>query len=182
MEYSNEVWKNVIGYENAYEISNFGRVRSKRYNRFIRGGTTSGYLFVVLCEKNKKKTFRISRLVAIHFLINSNNLSEVNHKDGNKQNNNVTNLEWCSGKENRFHSAFVLKKSIIDKPVFVYTLDKKLIDYFETKYSFYKSFGGHNRKDFCATKDKIKKYINTKFENKDNLKTYKDRIFTTFKL
>ena len=98
-----EEWKPIPGYEGLYEVSNYGRVRS--YKRSSKGkilspGNTgnngSGYLFVTLCKDGKAKPCTVHRLVADAFIPNPNKLSQVNHKDENKQNNYFGNLEWCS--------------------------------------------------------------------------------------
>ena len=104
-----EIWKDIDGYEN-YQISNLGRVKSKRYwlyNRYVYkdkilkpSKTKAGYLQVILCKDGKTKNFFVHKLVANHFLKNDNNYKEINHKDENKENNNVDNLEWCNHKYN----------------------------------------------------------------------------------
>ena len=106
-----EIWKVIKGYEGKYEVSNFGRVRSlPRYVRNSVGSQTFvdgkmlipfqdkvGYLHVLLSDKNyKKKQWLVHRLVAMAFLENPNNYPVVNHKDENKSNNCVNNLEWCT--------------------------------------------------------------------------------------
>ena len=115
-----EVWKDIKDFPN-YQISNFGRVKSKgRYRKvgiknvdkvyrkeFIINGyiNKKGYKQVTLYDKNgKPKTMRIHRLVAMNFIDNKNNKSQINHKDGNKLNNHVNNLEWCSDIENKHHA------------------------------------------------------------------------------
>lgn len=102
-----EIWKEVECYEN-YEVSNTGKV--KTHNWMNRGITKEmspsscrGYLQVNLWKDGKQKCIRIHRLVAQAFIPNPYNLREVNHIDGNKLNNSVDNLEWCTREENLEH-------------------------------------------------------------------------------
>ena len=89
-----EIWLPIKDYEN-YEISNLGRVRKK--DKILKQyKNDKGYLYVSLSKNNKRKLFRVHRLVAITFIENPNNLPEVNHKDEDKTNNKVENLEWCT--------------------------------------------------------------------------------------
>ena len=116
-----EVWKPIEGYEGIYEVSSFGRVRSldrivdfgnENYSRqmlckgkIMKGSIShNGYIYVSLCLQNKKVRTYIHRLVANAFIPNPNNLSTVNHKDGNKHNNTVANLEWASYSDNNQHA------------------------------------------------------------------------------
>ena len=99
----NEVWKDVIGYEGLYQVSNFGNVKTLKYGKekILKPGKNShGYLQVVLCKNNTCKSYSIHRLVAQSFIPNPLNLSEINHKNENKTDNNVYNLEWCEHKYN----------------------------------------------------------------------------------
>lgn len=91
-----ETWKNIENYDN-YEINNYGVVRIKKNKKILKYQIDKdGYYKITLWKKGKCKCFRVNRLVAITFLENPNNLPVVNHKDENKQNNYVENLEWCT--------------------------------------------------------------------------------------
>lgn len=104
-----EEWKDIAGWEGVYQISSHGRIKSfkdKKEGRILSNqNKTGGYFNVVLCQKGKRRlSIKIHRLVAIAFIPNPQNKPEVNHKDGNKQNNNEINLEWATRKENALHS------------------------------------------------------------------------------
>lgn len=100
-----EIWKDIQGYKNRYQVSNHGKVRSLKRNNILKPEIKNdGYLRVCLYANGKKKHKRINRLVARAFIENQNNKSQVNHKDGNKKNNHVSNLEWMTDKENKKHS------------------------------------------------------------------------------
>lgn len=98
-ELNNEQWKDIFGYDGVYQVSDLGRVRSKKYGywrvmnpRNVNGG----YLKVDLCKDGKRKPFLVHRLVASAFIENDNIFNtEVNHIDECKQNNRVSNLEYC---------------------------------------------------------------------------------------
>ena len=96
-----EEWKPVVGYEGLYEVSNTGQIRSLKRNIILRPKKEpTGYLRCNLSLNKNVKTFSIHRLVAQAFLPNPDNLPEVNHKDEDKTNNRVENLEWCNHKYN----------------------------------------------------------------------------------
>lgn len=96
---SKELWKDVTGYENKYQISNFGRLRNnvKIMKTMV---ATNGYLIACLWKNNKQKKYVVHQLVAKAFIDNPNNYKEINHIDENKKNNRMENLEWCSHKYN----------------------------------------------------------------------------------
>lgn len=119
-ELKDEIWKEIKGYETYYEISNYGRVRAlericfrqtyyvKNKSKFLKphaykSSTSNGYLSITLCKENKLKTFLVHRLVALHFIENQNNYPHVNHKDFNKLNNHISNLEWVTHQQNIDH-------------------------------------------------------------------------------
>ena len=100
-----EVWKDVNGYEGLYQVSTLGNVKSLNYSRTRKErnlipALKKGYLSVQLCKEVNVKEFRIQQLVADAFISNPNGYKFVNHKDENKQNNCVDNLEWCDTKYN----------------------------------------------------------------------------------
>ena len=109
-----EIWKDIDGYDGVYQVSNMGRVRSKNrkvYN-YIKPGRIlkpalnhpGGYLTIGLSNGNKKqKHAYVHRLVAQAFIPNPNNLPQVNHKDFNKKNITVENLEWVTDEDNKSH-------------------------------------------------------------------------------
>lgn len=96
-----EIWKDIQGYEGYYQVSNLGRVKSLRSNTILKiNDIKGGYSQVGLSINGKQKTKRIHRLVATAFLDNEFNLTQINHKDKNRHNNRVDNLEWCDYKYN----------------------------------------------------------------------------------
>lgn len=112
-----EEWKPIPGYEGYYELSSTGKVRSVGHTVKSKGGArttngrvrrqyqgTNGYMYVNLsvCNKSYRKT--VHRLIALAFIPNPGNLPEINHIDGDKTNNNVSNLEWCTHKYNTQHA------------------------------------------------------------------------------
>lgn len=95
------VWKDIPEYEGLYQVSNYGEIRKicgKNY-KYLKP-TKEEYYRVSLIKNNKRKTFLVHRLVALAFIPNPNKYLIINHKDENKLNNNVNNLEWCTHKYN----------------------------------------------------------------------------------
>lgn len=108
-----EIWKDIKGYEGLYQISNLGRVKSldriskgRKYKSKILSiqKNKNGYQTITLYDCSNYKGFTIHRLVALSFIPNPQNKKCVNHKDGNKENNKVTNLEWVTHSENMKHA------------------------------------------------------------------------------
>ena len=93
----------------GYAVTNDGKVYSKKTNKFMKLSIGSkGYIQVCLTVDGKKRTIRVHRIVAETFIPNIENKPQVNHIDGNKQNNCVDNLEWCNNSENQKHSYRVI--------------------------------------------------------------------------
>ena len=107
-----EIWKEIEGYDGQYLISNYGQVFSKKSNRCLKPHlNSSGYLQANLWKNNQGKHVFIHRLVAIYFIDNPDNLPQVNHKDENKKNNNVENLEWCNNSYNNLYGTKGIRQS-----------------------------------------------------------------------
>ena len=129
-------WKDILGYEGKYRVSTNGEIYSeisgKILKQFYRGSRPDNkYLVINLCENNKQKTVSVHRLVAQAFIPNPNNLPCVNHIDGNKDNNCVENLEWCTYLENNVHAYQYLGKTQRNKrgskPVLQFDLSNNFI-------------------------------------------------------
>lgn len=105
-----EIWKVIEGTDGQYEVSNTGKVRSLNYKRTGKvkelrpAPDPKGYMKTMLPYGGRWKTVKIHRLVACAFIPNPNGLPQVNHKDGNKANNAVNNLEWITNYENAHHA------------------------------------------------------------------------------
>jgi len=102
------VWKDVVGYEQYFKVSNDGKIYSKRTNKLlVLGLSKKGYPVLstrIGGRKGKALCLKVHRLVAEAFIENTDNKRFINHIDGNKENNVVTNLEWCTPKENSEHA------------------------------------------------------------------------------
>lgn len=124
-----EIWKAIPGYEGSFEVSNLGNFRSLDRMVPSKYGTLrnypgkplkveemkDGYKRIVLMKDAKKKRYMCHRLVAETFIENPNNLPFVNHIDGNRGNNSIDNLEWCTQEENEQHAVNVLGKTMKGK-------------------------------------------------------------------
>ena len=117
MQELEEIWKEVLGYNGIYFVSNIGNVKSidhycegrkgsgKQNGRILKlQKSKKGYLRVCLCNNNKKFNTGVHRLVANAFIPNPLNKPQVNHINGIKNDNNVDNLEWCTNQENQIHA------------------------------------------------------------------------------
>ena len=125
-----EIWKDIPNYEGLYQVSNFGNVKSLA--RFVKHGeremfvkerilktrkNKNGYLSVYPCKNGKYKPMDIHRIVGVVFIDNPCGYGDINHKDGNKENNHVGNLEWCSRSYNIKHAYDILGHKHIKHPI-----------------------------------------------------------------
>lgn len=102
-----EIWRDIDGYEGFYQVSNLGNVRrlnKTKPPRILKQSLCRLYLRVDLCRDGKRKSCSVHRLVAETFIPNPDNKPEVNHIDGDKLNNRAENLEWCTSSENQLHA------------------------------------------------------------------------------
>lgn len=121
-------WKKIIidNEVTNYSVSDIGEVRNDLTNTLLKLGLQQGYLHVGLTINKKVKRMRVHRLVAIAFIPNLENKPYVNHIDGNRQNNKVSNLEWCTPSENAQHAVKTgLRKKTTGRAVIQYSLDGK---------------------------------------------------------
>ena len=115
-----EIWKDITGYEGLYQVSNFGRIRSldrvSTSGRHLKGKimkpVANPYMRIALCKDGNKISFIVHRLVAEAFIPNPNNYTCINHKDEDKTNNNVDNLEWCTYKYNNIYSNIAQRSAL----------------------------------------------------------------------
>ena len=112
----NEEWRDIPGYEGFYQVSNLGRVKRIKAGHGTKSGTvlktvtdSNGYILVGLCKNAKQQLYLAHRLVAQAFIPNSKNKPEIDHIDGNRQNNYVNNLRWVTHKEN-INNPYTIKK------------------------------------------------------------------------
>ena len=136
-----EIWKSIKGFENEYEISNLGNLRSKNRfvkhyikdaNRFYKAKSKKirlgkdGYYKCTLKKDSLRFDFRVHRLVADTFLENNDSKKIVNHKNGIKTDNRIENLEWCTSSENVIHAVEIglIKSKLNDKEVIDIYLSK----------------------------------------------------------
>lgn len=99
-----EIWKDVVGYEGLYLISNLGNVFHIKKKRLLKKSIREGYFRVWLFKKDSKKAYSVHRIVCEAFLENNERKPQVNNKNGIKNDNRLSNLEWCTHSENMRHA------------------------------------------------------------------------------
>ena len=175
-----EIWKDIEGYEGCYQISTMGRIKSiDRYvprkngklqhvhgRIMIPFDNGTGYKQVYLCKNGKTKVHYVHRLVALHFIENPNNFLEINHKDEDKTNNCVDNLEWCTREYNINYGTINIRKS-----------QKQLNDKNKSKVVLQYSLDGTFIKEWKSTKDVQR---NLGFDNSHISKCCRNIIKTSY--
>lgn len=178
----NEQWKTISGYEDLYQVSNYGRIKSLNYRntkeeRILKLNTTKdGYQLVGLYKDKKLKWLQVHRLVAMAFIPNPNNLPQINHIDECKTNNHVDNLEWCTAKyninygtRNERHSKAMSgdnhpkpmlgkfgKEHPNSKQVIQLTLDNEVVRTWDSIREIERTLGYNNRNICSCCKGKLK--------------------------
>lgn len=139
-----EIWKDIKNYEGFYKISNLGRVKSlgnggsHKKERIMKAGNVRGYLQLGLRKDGTVKHFYVHRLVAEAFLDNPDNLPEINHKDENKANNCVDNLEWC---DRTYNITYGTLKHKFCKPIVQSDLNDNVIKVWQSLCDVQKELG-----------------------------------------
>lgn len=132
-EFLKENYVPIKGFENLYSIDKDGNVLGLKRSKIVKQRISKfGYCRIKLCKENKLYYFQVHRLVAQAFIPNPNNLPQVNHKDGNKLNNNVDNLEWCTQSYNMKHAYKMGLEKKSGKKVYQYDLNGDLINVYDT--------------------------------------------------
>ena len=142
-----EVWKDILGYEGIYQVSNLGRIKNSK-GRILTTKTTGNYNHILLCKNGKRENFTIHKLVAMAFVPNPNNYKEINHINENARDNRASNLEWCSHKYNINYG----------------TRTKKVIEKQSIKISQY-DLDGNFIRDWDKVNDAIREYKNHHISN-----------------
>lgn len=170
-----EIWKDVVGWEGFYKVSNIGNIKSENRSAPTKKGVyrvkerilafrlgNNGYFACALSFNGIAKKNNVHRLVAEAFIPNPENKPEVNHIDGNKQNNNVSNLEWATRSENGLHAwknglnhsanlGMIGIKSRLSKRISQYTLDMCFIKTYDAVSDVEREKGiSHGNISMCA--------------------------------
>ena len=151
-------WRDVVGYEGLYEVSNYGDVRNVRTGRILPGSTDGEYERVKLSKDHEQHRYGKHRLVAQAFIPNPNNYPIINHKDENKSNNKYDNLEWCTFAYNNTYNSIHINRGLKQrfKPKVTEEVRQKIIESNRTRTVTEE----HKRK----TSESLKRYYKVKKE------------------
>lgn len=158
---NNEIWKDIKEYEGLYQVSNFGRVKSLKFGKEKVMSPvlhTRGYLNIELSNKGLRKVKKIHRLVAEAFIPNPKNFPQVNHKDENKTNNSVDNLEWCTSQYNCHYGTRIKRFSDNKKKkIYQFDLNGNFIKEWKSAVDIEKETGLEKSNIRCCCRGEIKK-------------------------
>lgn len=175
-----EIWKDILHYEKTYQVSDIGGIRSKdrrvpcigNTTRLVRGKVRKifpnrlGYITTVLCQKGKLKTFTVHQLVCQAFIPGFIKGTEVNHIDGDRANNNISNLEKSNPCHNQIHAYVTgLSKS------------KGVSKYYNVSYD--KTVKGTNKRWIAEIRVEGKQFGRTRFENEIDAAKHVDHLLDT---
>lgn len=172
-----EIWIDIKGYEGLYQVSNYGNVRSLDRTSIMKNGVSRfvlgrelrkkdnghGYLIVSLYKHNVEEKKYVHRLVGNAFILNPNNLPDINHKDENKSNNNVNNLEWCTKSYNSRYGTKIergretLKEHGGNRGIDVYDKEGHFIRHYDYSYDLTKD-GLDRRLLYAVCKGRLRSY------------------------
>lgn len=99
-----ETWKDIKNYQGIYQISSFGKIKNNKGKILKQFKNHKGYLVIQLSKNGDSKNYIVHRLVAKEFIPNPENKPQINHKNCNKEDNRIDNLEWCTNTENKAHA------------------------------------------------------------------------------
>ena len=164
-----EIWRDIIGFEGKYEVSNKGSVKTLSYKRtgkerILSERIVGGYNRVALYRNNKPENKYVHRLVAEHFIPNPNNLKEVNHIDGNKLNNCVENLEWVSAKQNSTHAVISKLRVLPTYKVIQKSISGQIIKQWNSVYEIANFYGYDSSMIYKCCENKLDTAYGFKWE------------------
>lgn len=171
-----EEWRDIEGYERQYMVSSLGRIKSLNYHktgteRILKPQrSTNGYLFVRLSKNGKVKNCNIHKLAAEAFIPNPDSLTEINHKDEDKYNNSIDNLEWC---DHTYNITYGTRNDRVadklSKTVLQYTIDDKLVKEWPSIMEIERKLGFRRGNISYCCQGKIKTAYGYKWKHKNSL-------------
>lgn len=146
-----EIWKDIKYYEGLYQASNLGRIRNVLKGRILRGAINrGGYIQLKLSNNGIDSRFIVHRLVAMTFIPNPNNYPIINHKDENKINNRIDNLEWCDHKYNNTYGSAINKYQTLANKKYTPVLQFSKDNVFISEYNSVNEAGYLNNINPCC--------------------------------